>query len=344
MTDPLALETYDYHLPEELIAQHPCQPRENSRLLRLDRSSGVIEHLSFRQIVDLVHPDDVLVLNDSRVIPARLFAHKDSGSQVELLLLHELSPGVWQCMMRPGKKVKEPQWLKVSDTMRAHVSLSDEDGLRQVRFETDGDFWQELEKVGHIPLPPYIKREDQLQDRNSYQTVYANQLGSAAAPTAGLHFSPQIISALQEKGVHIVKLTLHVGMGTFLPVKSQRIDQHKMHAEYCTIDPQSAATINQARSAGRRIIAVGSTSARTLESFYNGKEIAAGSRWTDIFIYPGKTMQVVDAMITNFHLPKSSLLMMISAFAGIDNVRRAYEEAVRLRYRFFSYGDAMLIE
>jgi S-adenosylmethionine:tRNA ribosyltransferase-isomerase len=224
------------------------------------------------------------------------------------------------------------------------VSLPDEDGLRQISFEYVNDFWQELEKVGHVPLPPYIHREDQSSDREAYQTVYARQPGSVAAPTAGLHFTPELLARLSAKGVKIVKLTLHVGMGTFLPVKSSRIDQHKMHSEYCTVSPEAAETINSARLQDKRIIAVGSTSTRSLESFCEDGELVSGSRWTDIFIYPGRKMQMVDAMITNFHLPKSSLLMMISAFAGIELIKQAYREAVLERYRFFSYGDAMLIE
>jgi len=347
MIDPLALETYDYELPEELIAQYPLPQRDSSRLMRVSRATQEIENLSFSRIVDLLNPGEVLVLNDSRVIPARLFGQKENGTRVEILLLNELEPGTWKCMVHPGKRLKQEQWLSFSPRLRGWVSIADDDGLRQISFETTdstSDFWQELEAVGHVPLPPYIKRQDEVPDRQTYQTVYARERGSVAAPTAGLHFTPEVLARLEDKGVRVVKLTLHVGMGTFLPVKSDRIDAHKMHSEFCTVSPEAAAAVNQARANGKRVIAVGSTSARTLESYFNGEELLSGSRWTDIFIYPGRKMRVVDAMLTNFHLPKSSLLMMISAFAGIELIKKAYREAVGERYRFFSYGDAMLIE
>lgn len=344
MTDPLCLDTYDYELPEELIAQYPLERRDSSRLMRVIRSSGRIEHLSFDGIVELIKPGEVLVLNDSRVIPARLFGSKENGTRVEILLLNELEPGTWKCMVHPGKRLKTEQWLFFSEALKGWISLADEDGLRQIRFETDTDFWQELERVGHVPLPPYIRRSDESRDRDTYQTVYAAQPGSVAAPTAGLHFTAQTLARLEEKGVSIVKLTLHVGMGTFLPVKSQRIDEHRMHSEFCTLSPEAAALVNNAKASGNRVIAVGSTSTRSLESFWDGNQLLSGSRWTDIFIYPGREIKVADAMITNFHLPKSSLLMMISAFAGIDLIKKAYRAAVEERYRFFSYGDAMFIE
>ena len=352
MTDLLALSTYDYELPEELIAQYPLQQRSSSRLMRVSRQNERIEHLSFDRIVDLLNPGEVLVLNDSKVIPARLYGLKENGTRVEVLLLNELEPLVWKCMVHPGKRLKQAQWLSFSPLLRAYVSAADEDGLRRVSFRIANEelqsaldaFWHELEAVGHVPLPPYIKREDELPDRQSYQTVYARERGSVAAPTAGLHFTPALLAALEAKGVRIVKLTLHVGMGTFLPVKQDRIDLHKMHSEFCTVSPDAAKTVNEAKASGKRVIAVGSTSARTLESFFTGSELLSGSRWTDIFIYPGKEMRVVDALLTNFHLPKSSLLMMISAFAGIELIKNAYREAVLERYRFFSYGDAMLIE
>jgi len=363
MTDPLALETYDYELPEELIAQYPLEIRDSSRLMRVSRAKNEIEHLSFDRIVDFLNPDEVLVINDSKVIPARLYGQKDNGTRVEILLLNELEPLTWKCMVHPGKRLKQAQWLSFSDRLKGFVSIADKDGLRQISFEVAGSFqhafpspaegshsaavssfWHELEAVGHVPLPPYIKRPDELPDRQTYQTVYARERGSVAAPTAGLHFTPGVLAALQDKGVQIARLTLHVGMGTFLPVKSDRIDEHKMHSEFCTVSPEAANAVNLARTNGKRIIAVGSTSARTLESFFDGDQLLCGSRWTDIFIYPGRKMRVVDAMLTNFHLPKSSLLMMISAFAGIELIKTAYREAVARRYRFFSYGDAMLIE
>lgn len=344
MTDPLSLETYDYDLPEELIAQYPLDRRDGSRLMRVVRNSGKIEHRVFGDLEGLLAPGEVLVVNDTLVIPARLFGTKENGTRVEILLLNELEPGLWKCMVHPGKRLKQAQWLRFSDALKAYVSLADADGLRQIRFETHGDFWEELDRTGHVPLPPYIKRQDSGSDKQTYQTVYARERGSVAAPTAGLHFTPELLSRLEAKGVEVVKLTLHVGMGTFLPVKSARIDEHKMHSEFCTVSDAAAQAINSARQRGSRIIAVGSTSARTLESFYNGHKLESGSRWTDIFIYPGRPMRMVDALITNFHLPKSSLLMMISAFAGIELIKKAYREAVLERYRFFSYGDAMLIE
>lgn len=344
MTDPLSLETYDYHLPEELIAQFPLERRDSSRLMRVVRSSGVLEHLHFGDIVDLLHEGEVLVLNNSKVIPARLFGTKENGTRVEILLLNELGPNVWKCMVSPGKRLRISQWLVFSDALKGWISLPDEDGLREISFVCETDLWFELDRVGHVPLPPYIRREDEARDRDTYQTVYADQRGSVAAPTAGLHFTDAILHKLAAKGVSIAKITLHVGMGTFLPVKSNRIDEHKMHSEFCTIGPDVADLINTAKQNGRRVIAVGSTSTRSLESFWDGSKLRSGSKWTDIFIYPGRTMNVADAMITNFHLPKSSLLMMISAFAGIELVKKAYGVAVEERYRFFSYGDAMYIE
>lgn len=344
MPDLLALESYDYDLPQELIAQHPLAERAASRLMHVSRKSGNIEHTTFSRITELLHPGDVLVMNNSRVIPARLFGTKDNGTRIEVLLLHNLHDSTWQCMVHPGKRLKHPQYLHFSETMRGKISDPDAEGLREISFECVGDFWDELDKIGHIPLPPYIHRADETEDKERYQTVYAKEKGSVAAPTAGLHFTPEILKELTDKGVKTCFVTLHVGMGTFLPVKTERIEQHVMHGEYCTVNADCADAVNQAREAGNRIVAVGSTSARTLESFYADGCLQSGSKWTSIFIYPGKQMQAVDALITNFHLPKSSLLMMISAFAGYELVRRAYQEAVTERYRFFSYGDAMFIE
>lgn len=343
MPDLLDIEAYDYHLPRELIAQYPLSPRSSSRLMRVNRASGKISHGEFRDIVDLLAPGEVLVINSSKVIPARLFGCKANGTRVEVLLLHRLRDSLWKCMVHPGKRLKAKQWLEFSPELRGLVSLADTDGLREIEFANPDNYWQEIEKVGHVPLPPYIRRPDESEDRATYQTVYASDPGSVAAPTAGLHFSPELLEALKQKGVQIVEVILHVGMGTFLPVKSPRIDEHKMHSEFCTIEPASAAAVNLAKIEGRRVIAVGSTSVRTLESFWNGSSLDAGSHWTDIFIYPGREIQVVDALITNFHLPKSSLLMMISAFAGYELIRSAYQSAVAEKYRFFSYGDAMYI-
>ncbi|MCB5223874.1 MAG: tRNA preQ1(34) S-adenosylmethionine ribosyltransferase-isomerase QueA [Candidatus Cloacimonadaceae bacterium] len=337
------LGSYDYDLPQELIAQYPLSKRDSSRLMHLDRQAGAFYHRSFGDIVDLISRGEVLVLNSSKVIPARLFGFKENGTKVELLLLRNLGQTRWQCLVHPGRRLKKEQWLQFSPGLKGWISLGAEDGSREVTFESQGDYWQEIEKVGHVPLPPYIKREDEIKDRHTYQTVYAREPGSVAAPTAGLHFSPEILEALRAKGVLLVELVLHVGMGTFLPVKTERIDEHKMHSEFCTVDENAAQIINLAKTEGRRIIAVGSTSMRSLESFWNGKSLDAGSKWTDIFIYPGKQIHVADALITNFHLPKSTLIMMIAAFAGLDLVKKAYEAAIAEKYRFFSYGDAMYI-
>jgi len=277
------------------------------------------------------------------VIPARLFGRKDNGTQVEVLLVNKLSDSTWRCMVHPGRRLKKEQWIEFSPTLKGFVSLPDGDGLREIEFSPAQGYWHVIEEIGHMPLPPYIRRTDEASDRNRYQTVYATEPGSVAAPTAGLHFDSGLLDELKQKGVQIRYVVLHVGLGTFLPVKSERIDQHKMHSEYCTVPPETAEAVNSAIAGGRRVIAVGSTSMRTLESFTREGRLESGSRWTDIFIYPGYRFQIASALITNFHLPKSSLLMMISAFAGLENVMKAYQMAVRERYRFFSYGDAMYI-
>ncbi len=343
MTDLLDIDAYNYQLPPELIAQHPLEKRDSSRLMRVERATGNIVHGEFADILDLLAPGEVLVVNSSKVIPARLHGEKATGARIEVLLLHRLDGARWKCMVHPGKRLKTAQWLQFSPYLKGWMSLADEDGLREIEFEGPDTYWEEIERIGHVPLPPYIKRPDASSDRGDYQTVYAQAPGSVAAPTAGLHFSSELLEALKFKGVRVVEVILHVGMGTFLPVKSQRIDAHKMHSEFCTLPGETAAAINAAKAEGRRVIAVGSTSVRTLESFWNGTCLESGSHWTNIFIYPGREIQVADALITNFHLPKSSLLMMISAFAGYELVRRAYQLAVEERYRFFSYGDAMYI-
>jgi S-adenosylmethionine:tRNA ribosyltransferase-isomerase len=343
MPDLLDIESYDYHLPQELIAQYPLADRVSSRLMHVDRASGVIDHGHFGDILQLLEPGAVLVINNSRVIPARLFGQKANGTRIEVLLLNRLEGSRWKCMVHPGKRLKQEQWLEFSPDLKGWISLADADGLREIIFQDEEYYWQEIEKVGHMPLPPYIRRADEERDRGSYQTVYARDPGSVAAPTAGLHFSPQLLSGLESKGVRIVNVVLHVGMGTFLPVKCQRIDHHKMHSEFCTMPAETAGAVNAAKAEGRRVIAVGSTSIRTLESFWQDGQVQSGSKWTDIFIYPGRQLHAADALITNFHLPKSSLLMMISAFAGYDLIMRAYQTAIEERYRFFSYGDAMYI-
>ena len=343
MPDLLDLRSYDYQLPPELIAQFPLPERSACRLLRLDRTSGAVTHHRFLDLIDLLNPGDLLVLNRSKVIPARLYGRKSTGGRIEVLLLRQLGEAQWQCMVQPGRRLRSEQWLEFSPSLRGWLNLPDEEGLRELEFENPDHYWREIERVGHMPLPPYIKRADEPADRDNYQTVYAREPGSVAAPTAGLHFDEQLLQALEQKGVRSCSLILHVGMGTFKPVTVARIDGHKMHREFFTIPAPTAEAVNAAKEEGRRVVAVGTTAVRALESSWSGGRLLEGSRWTEIFIYPGRELHVPDALITNFHLPKSTLLMMISAFAGLEPVRRAYEEAIRERYRFFSYGDAMLI-
>lgn len=343
--DIFATKTYDYILPPELIAQHPAERREDSRLMHLISSDNAISHHRFSEIAELLRDDDVLVLNNSKVIPARLFGKKENGTKIEVFLLHPAQkPDYWHCLLYPAKRIKEEQWLHFSDNLKGWIHPIREEGTWQIRMECDGNFWQELNEVGHIPLPPYISRADEAEDKRRYQTVYAKHNGSVAAPTAGLHFSPELLEKLRAKGTEIVELTLHVGMGTFRPVKCDNIKEHLMHSELVEISADAANTINQAKQDGRRIVAVGSTSVRSLESFFEDGKVHSGKRHTDIFIYPGYEFKVVDAIITNFHLPQSTLLMMIAAFCGLTKIKEAYEVAVRENYRFFSYGDAMYLE
>jgi S-adenosylmethionine:tRNA ribosyltransferase-isomerase len=342
--DLLSLAAYNYELPKELIAQQPTDNRSESRLMHIKKSNGTISDRKFSDILEILIPGDLLVVNSSKVFPARLFATKDNGAGVEVLLLHQTAENEWKCMVSPGKRLKAAQWLYFSDNLKAFCSQGDSEGLRSLHFECTVPFWEEIYRIGHIPLPPYIERQDGEGDHERYQTVYAKELGSVAAPTAGLHFDEPILNSLKERGIHVCEIILHVGIGTFRPVKSERITEHVMHAELATIPETSAIAINSAKQEGRRVICVGTTSARTLESFWAEGKILAGSKWTDIFIYPGIPFKVVDAMITNFHLPQSTLLMMISAFAGYELVMKAYQRAVNERYRFFSYGDAMFIE
>lgn len=337
------LQAYDYHLPKELIAQAPLAERSASRLLHLHKSTGELTHLHFRELVNLLRSDDLMVVNSSKVFPARLFATKDNGNRIELLLLHELEPGVWQCLASPGKRLKQPQWLTLSPVLKGLIGMGDPEGIRTIRFEPGDIVWQHINQQGHIPLPPYIERSDSAEDIDRYQTVYAKSVGSVAAPTAGLHFDTDTLDLLRHKGITTVEVNLHVGIGTFRPVKVQDITRHDMHSEYASISPESAKAINDAHQSGRRIVCVGTTSVRTVESFWEDGEVVPGKKWTKLFIYPGYEFKVVQAMITNFHLPQSTLLMMISAFAGYDRVMHAYREAIVSQYRFFSYGDAMFI-
>ncbi len=342
--DLLKREAYAYDLPKELIAQYPLETRDASRLMHVSRADGTIRHRAFSDLISILKPDDVLVVNNSKVFPARLYGEKDNGTQIEVLLLNPGADGSWECLVHPGKRLKNPQWLKFSPTLSGYVGMGDEEGIREIKFESDADFWSEIHRIGHVPLPPYISRDDSDHDRDRYQTVYASQRGSVAAPTAGLHFTKELISALKAKGIMICEITLHVGIGTFRPVKCEYIIEHKMHSECAEISEAVASQINASKESGRRIITVGTTTTRTLESFWGPSGLESGIKWTNIFIYPGYQFRVTDAMITNFHLPESTLLMMISAFGGYELIKGAYAQAVAERYRFFSYGDAMLIE
>ncbi len=329
-----------YYLPEELIAQTPLERRDGSRLLVMDRATGNLTHRHFYDIIDYLNPGDCLVMNDSRVLPARLLGHRPTGGAVEVLLLRDLGEGAWECLVKPGKKMQEGQEVIFGDgELTATVAKVQEDGNRVVQFHYEGIFLEVLERLGKMPLPPYIKEE--LQDQERYQTVYSRELGSAAAPTAGLHFTKELLEKIREKGVTEAFVTLHVGLGTFRPVKAEEVTDHHMHSELCMINEQTAKLLNETRARGGRIICVGTTSCRTLESLVNEDgSFSAKSRWTDIFIYPGYQFKAMDGLITNFHLPESTLVMLVSAFAGREHILNAYAEAVRERYRFFSFGDA----
>lgn len=333
-----------FDLPEELIAQTPLERRDSSRLLVLDRTTGEIEHRHFYELPDFLCAGDCLVMNDSRVLPARLIGCRSSGGSVELVLLRDLGEGKWECLSRPGKKTKPGTELVFGEgELKATVLSVAEGGNRIVQFHYEGIFLELLERLGKMPLPPYIKAE--LQDAERYQTVYSRELGSAAAPTAGLHFTKELLAAIAVKGVKLCYVTLHVGLGTFRPVKEDEIENHEMHAEYCVIPAESAQIVNETKQNGGRVIAVGTTSCRTLESFAaEDGTLSAAAGWTDIFIFPGYRFKCIDALVTNFHLPESTLIMLVSALAGREHVLNAYRCAVEERYRFFSFGDAMLIE
>ena len=333
-----------YDLPESLIAQTPMEPRDHSRLMHLSTPSGQIDHLHFYDLLDLLHPGDCLIVNDSRVQPARLYGEKQTGARIELLLLEQKRADVWEVLVKPGKKALPGVSIFFGGgILRADVLEVLDGGNRLVRFFYEGNFFDILEKIGQMPLPHYITAE--LKDNERYQTVYSHELGSAAAPTAGLHFTLEMMDKLRKKGVHIGYVTLHVGLGTFRPVKVDEITEHKMHSEHYRLPEETAQLINQTKEAGGRIIAVGTTSTRTLESVAaKYGEIRADEGYTDIFINPGRPIRVLDGLITNFHLPESTLIMLVSAFAGYENTMRAYQEAVREQYRFYSFGDAMFIE
>ena len=338
------LKDFNYDLPEELIAQDPLEDRSSSRLMVLHKDTGSIEHKIFRDIIDYLNPGDCLVINDTKVIPARLMGIKeDTGAAIEVLLLKRNADDVWECLVKPGKKARTGARIVFGEGLLVGEIVDViEDGNRMIKFHYEGIFEEILDKLGQMPLPPYITHK--LQDKNRYQTVYAKNEGSAAAPTAGLHFTKELLEKIKEKGVNVVSITLHVGLGTFRPVKVDKIEEHRMHTETFNISKEAADTIHRTRAAGGRVIAVGTTSCRTLESAAaDDGTIPARSGDTDIFIYPGYKFKAIDCLITNFHLPESTLIMLVSALAGRDNIMNAYETAVKERYRFFSFGDAMFI-
>ena len=332
-----------YDLPEELIAQTPLKQRDSSRLCVLDRATGAVSHRHFYDILEYMQPGDCLVMNDSRVLPARLLGHRPTGGAVEVLLLKDLGENKWECLCKPGRKMQIGNEVIFGDgELSAKVTDVLDDGNRIVEFCYEGIFLEVLERLGKMPLPPYIKAE--LADQERYQTVYSREVGSAAAPTAGLHFTEELLQKVRDKGISTAFVTLHVGLGTFRPVKAEEITSHHMHSELCMMNEETAALLNKTRADGGRIICVGTTSCRTLESLANPDgSFEARSKWTEIFIYPGYEFRAMDGLITNFHLPESTLVMLVSAFAGRENVLGAYREAVQQQYRFFSFGDAMLI-
>ena len=337
-------QDFYYDLPQELIAQDPLEDRSSSRLLVLDKKTGETQHHTFREIVNYLNPGDCLVINDTKVIPARLIgAKEETGAKIEVLLLKRKQNDVWETLVKPGRKAKPGTRISFGDgLLKGEVIDVVDEGNRLIRFEYDGIFEEILDRLGQMPLPPYITH--QLKDKDRYNTVYAAHQGSAAAPTAGLHFTPELLEEIGRKGVDIARVTLHVGLGTFRPVKVDDVENHHMHSEFYMIDEEAAEKINGAKARGGRVICVGTTSCRTIESAAdeNGR-LKACSGWTEIFIYPGYTFKALDGLITNFHLPESTLIMLVSALAGREHVLAAYEEAVRERYRFFSFGDAMLI-
>ena len=350
------LSDYDYDLPEELISQMPAKRREHSRLLCLNRKTGDVGHHAFVDICDILSPSDVLVVNNTEVIPARLFGRKESGGKAEFLILdyndgqrrmEETGRFECRCLIKASKRLKAGMLIHFEKGLKAQI-LDFRDGIYEVRFLCDGGLADVLDEIGHMPLPPYIKRSERgtpfCDDKTAYQTVYAAQKGAIAAPTAGLHFSDELLAKLKAKGIRIVAITLHVGYGTFLPVRARDIRDHRMHSEWYSISEETAKTINAAKAGGSRIVAVGTTSVRTLEyAARRTGQLVAGSDHCDLFIYPGYEFKMVDAMVTNFHLPKSTLLMLVSAFAGYKEIQQAYREAIKEKYRFYSYGDAMLI-
>lgn len=346
--------SYYYDLPEEQIAQWPAQRRTQSRLMVVKKDTQEIIHTQFNQLYNYLQKTDLLVLNKTKVLPARIFGKKTTGANVEVFLLKQVKDSIWECLVKPGRKLKTGVKVIFSNTFEAEVIAEVEEGKRHLLFKHENDFYAELDKCGTTPLPPYIKRKAIEEDKNTYQTVYAKNYGSVAAPTAGLHFTDEYIEKLKQQGVSFAEVCLHVGLGTFRPVKTDDILQHKMHTEYCEISSQTATAINTAKKNKHRIIAVGTTTTRTLESLADNGLVSSGAKNTDLFIYPGKELQIIDGLLTNFHMPESTLLMLVSAFAAKQNgqikpeegynlIMKAYKQAVEQKYRFFSYGDSMLI-
>lgn len=342
--DLSCLDAYLYDLPREMIAQEPHRQRDRSRLMVIDRKSETVDHHRFYELPDLLKPGDLLVRNNSRVIPARLFGERSTGGSVEVLLLRPADdPDTWSCLVKPGRKARPGDCLRFSESLSAKVVAIVEEGIRILRFDPATDLQTEIDKTGHMPLPPYIRRPDSAEDASRYQTIYAQTRGSVAAPTAGLHFTPELLSILEERDIRFTDVLLHVGIGTFRPVQVRDVTKHEMHEEYCEIPDETARTINLAKAEGRRVIAVGTTTTRTLESFADGYGVRAGRDDTRLFLHPGNPPRVIDGLITNFHLPGSTLLMMVAAFCGYDLMMRAYRIAIDNNYRFYSYGDAMMI-
>ncbi|NCD08264.1 MAG: tRNA preQ1(34) S-adenosylmethionine ribosyltransferase-isomerase QueA [Negativicutes bacterium] len=337
----MQVKDFDYDLPPELIAQHPMEPRDHSRLMVVDKNTGEIEHKHFYDICDFLRADDLLVFNDTRVIPARLHGVKDTGARVEVLLLSRINNTDWEALVKPGKKLRVGSKVIFSSELTCEIVSNTDFGGRVIRFDFVGAFEEILDRLGETPLPPYITAP--LEDKERYQTVYSREKGSAAAPTAGLHFTPQLMDKIKKIGAEEVFVTLHVGLGTFRPVSAENIDDHVMHREFYHISPETARKINEAKTMGRRIVAVGTTAVRTLEAAGSSGVIQSGSNWTNIFIYPGYKFRFVEALITNFHLPQSTLLMLVSALSNREIMLRSYEIAVKEKYRFFSFGDAMFI-
>jgi S-adenosylmethionine:tRNA ribosyltransferase-isomerase len=338
----MKLSSFDYNLPPELIAKSPAEKRDSSRLMVLHRDDGRIEHRKFNDIVEYLNPSDILVVNNTKVIPARLIGHKkQTGGEVEILLLRHESENLWNCLVRPGRRLMPGAKVEFKEgLMEGEIIEHREGGQRLVRFTHQGDFYQTLEKVGQVPLPPYIDRQPQEADKGRYQTIYAKEEGAVAAPTAGLHFTPDLMAAIKNKGVEVLEILLHVGWGTFKGVEADDIRDHRMDAEYYKISREVADKLKNGKTGNRRIIAIGTTTSRALESFGQSGKL---SDWTEIFIYPPYRFKIVDSLVTNFHLPKSTLIMLVSALAGRENVMKAYREAISERYRFYSYGDAMMV-